>query len=115
MRGRLFDDRDLPNSTHVAVVNQAFADQFFPNENPMDKRFGLGSVEQSREHQIIGVVDNLVFRNPRQPTPPPMFFLPLLQMSTSEWADDAKARSNFIESLILRVRGRRETSETNFI
>jgi ABC-type lipoprotein release transport system permease subunit len=35
-----------------------------------------------------------------------MFFLPLLQMSKSEWEIDGKARSNFIQCIILRVTGR---------
>src|SRR6185369_9798808 len=28
LRGRVFDERDTPLSTHVAVINQAFADKF---------------------------------------------------------------------------------------
>jgi ABC-type antimicrobial peptide transport system permease subunit len=34
-----------------------------------------------------------------------MFFLPLLQMSKSDWEDNGKARSNLIDSIILRVNG----------
>jgi len=106
LRGRLFDERDTPNSTHVAVVNQTFADKYFPNEDPIGKRFGLGPVEQSADYQIVGVVNDIVFRNPRQPVPPPMFFLPLLQMSKGEWENSGLARSNFIQSIILRVAGK---------
>jgi len=105
LRGRVFDERDTPDSTHVAVINQAFADKYFPNEDPIGKRFGFGSVEHSADHQIAGVVSNVVFRDPRHPSPPPMFFLPLLQMSKSEWADSGMARSNMIGSILLRVAG----------
>jgi macrolide transport system ATP-binding/permease protein len=105
LRGRVFDDRDTPGSTHVAVINEAFAETYFPNENPLGKRFGLGGVQHSGDYEIAGVIHNLVMRNPRQPVPPPMFFLPLLQMSKSEWADNGKARSNMIGSILLSVDG----------
>jgi len=105
LRGRAFDERDTPEATHVAVVNQEFADKILPGEDPIGKRFGLGGVQHSGDYQIVGVVNNVVFRNPRQPTPPPMFFLPLLQMGKSEWADSGKARSNLIHSIVLRVTG----------
>ncbi|MBZ5624351.1 MAG: ABC transporter permease [Acidobacteriia bacterium] len=104
LRGRMFDERDTPDATHVAVVNQAFADQFFPGESPLGKRFGLGGVQHRADYQITGVVENVRFRNPRLPTPP-MFFVPLLQMWKSEWADTGKARSNMIGNIELHVSG----------
>ncbi len=104
LRGRMFDERDTPDATHVAVVNQAFADQYFPNENPIGKRFGLGGVDHRADFQIAGVVENVRFRNPRLPTAP-MFFLPLMQMWKSEWSDTGKARSNLIGNIELHVAG----------
>ncbi len=105
MRGREFDERDTPDATHVAVVNQEFANKLFPGEDPIGKRFGLGGVQHSADYQIVGVSSNVLFRNPREPIPPPMFFLPLLQMWKSEWADSGKARSNQIHNIVLRVAG----------
>lgn len=37
--GRGFNDSDTRNSTPVAIVNQAFARKFFPNDDPLGKRF----------------------------------------------------------------------------
>jgi macrolide transport system ATP-binding/permease protein len=105
LRGRMFDQRASPNATHVAVVNQAFADKFFPNQDPLGKRFGLGGQQNRADYEISGVVENVRFRNPRMPTPP-MFFLPLLQMSANEWSNPALARSNVIGNIELRVTGR---------
>jgi macrolide transport system ATP-binding/permease protein len=106
LRGREVDERDTPNSTHVAVVNQAFADQYFPNENPIGKRFGLGPVEESADYQIVGVVNTIAFRHPRNPGEAhPMFFVPLLQMWPREWENSGLARSNFIQCILLRVSG----------
>jgi hypothetical protein len=54
LRGRMFDERDTPDATHVAIVNQAFADKFFPNQNVLGKRFGLGGPERRADYQITG-------------------------------------------------------------
>jgi macrolide transport system ATP-binding/permease protein len=105
LRGRMFDQRDSPNATHVAVVNQAFADKFFPNQDPLGKRFGLGGQQHRADYEIAGVVESVRFRNPRLPTPP-MFFLPLLQMWPNEWNNLTLARSNLIGNIELRVTGR---------
>ncbi|MBZ5725589.1 MAG: ABC transporter permease [Acidobacteriia bacterium] len=104
LRGRTFNERDTPEAVHVAVVNQAFADAYFPNEDPIGKRFGLGGFAHRADYQIAGVVNTIRFRNPRGPGRP-MFFLPMLQMGKSEWEDNTKARSNLMESILLRVGG----------
>ncbi|MGA3236460.1 MAG: ABC transporter permease [Bryobacteraceae bacterium] len=104
LRGRNFDERDTPDATHVAIVNQAFADKYFPSENPVGKRFGLGGVEHRADYQIVGMVENVRFRSLRLATPP-MYFLPLLQMSKSEWSEIGKARSNLIRDVVLNVAG----------
>jgi len=98
LRGRTFDERDRPGATQVAVVNQAFAEQYFPNEEPIGKRFGLGGVEQRADFQIVGVVNTIRFRNPRAPGRP-MFFLPILQWK-EKWD-----RSHLLHSVLLRTNG----------
>jgi macrolide transport system ATP-binding/permease protein len=105
LRGRMFDERDTPDATHVAVVNQAFAEKFFPNQDPVGRRFGLGGPLHRADYQITGIVENVRFRNPRQPAPPPMFFVPLLQMWPAEWKNNTLARSNLIGNIELRVEG----------
>ena len=102
LRGRGFDDRDTPDSVHVAVVNEAFVKAYLPNEDPIGKRFGLGDSSHRGDYTIAGVVNTIRFRNPRVPGRP-MFFVPMLQMSKSEWDDGFKASSNLVHSVILRV------------
>lgn len=104
LRGRGFTERDTPEATHVAVVNQMFADTYFPNEDPLGKRFGLGGPSHRADYTIVGVVNTIRFRNPRGPGRP-MFFVPLLQMSAKEWENNTLARSNLINSIVLRVSG----------
>jgi macrolide transport system ATP-binding/permease protein len=98
LRGRGFTDRDTSNTQRVAVVNQAFADQYFPNQDPIGKRFGLGGFDQRTNLQIVGVVNTIRFRNPRGAWHP-MFFLPILQ-----WKDSWD-RSNLVGNIVLRVSG----------
>lgn len=39
LRGRLFDDEDDDKSPPVAVINEAFARRYWPNEDPLGKHF----------------------------------------------------------------------------
>ena len=39
LRGRLFNESDSDKTPQVAVVNEAFAQKYWPNEDPMEKRF----------------------------------------------------------------------------
>jgi predicted permease len=104
LRGRGFDESDTPAATHVAVVNQAFADAYLPGEDPIGRRFGLGGVAHSADYTIVGVVNTIRFRDTRAPGRP-MFFLPLLQMRDGEWANSGLARSNLIQNIELRLGG----------
>jgi len=45
LEGRGFLETDTANSPRVAVVNQRFAETYWPNENPIGKRFRLGGPE----------------------------------------------------------------------
>ena len=55
VRGRLFSTEDRKDTPQVALVDEVFARQYFPNEDPIGKRFKLNTPDaDSRE--IIGVV-----------------------------------------------------------
>jgi putative ABC transport system permease protein len=54
---RSTDNRDRPDTTNVAVINQAMADRYFSQANPVGKKFwGFGRNNPPTE--IIGVVAN---------------------------------------------------------
>jgi predicted permease len=57
LRGRGIDDTDKQNSVHVAVINQAMAERFWPGQDPNGKRFRL---EEDLNHplEVVGVVRN---------------------------------------------------------
>ena len=43
LRGRSFSEYDGPNHPAVAVINKSMADQFWPGQDPIGKRFRYGS------------------------------------------------------------------------
>jgi predicted permease len=57
LRGRLFNESDTDNTPQVAVVNQAMAETYWPNENPLGKHF-KSTRPDSAWITVIGVVAN---------------------------------------------------------
>jgi predicted permease len=78
LRGRGFSDSDNENSENIAVVNETFVKRFFPNEDPLDKHFGLDLPQYAGTFRIVGVVKDAKYSAPRRDTRP-MFFVPLAQ------------------------------------
>jgi predicted permease len=77
VQGRSFTDADNESSPHVTVVNQTMANRFWPNENPIGKRF---STDDNKENlwQIVGVAQNGKYGFLAE-DPQPFFYLPLAQ------------------------------------
>ncbi len=63
LKGRLFDERDRDGAPSVAVVDQAWAARFFPNEDPIGRRFRSGGCNRPDcpWTTVIGVVGNVKF------------------------------------------------------
>ncbi len=82
--GREFTPSDNSSSAPVVIVNEAFAQKFFPNENPLGRQISISrpnSAESGaprRWSEIIGVVGN-VDEYLGQQTPRPHIFEPFLQ------------------------------------
>jgi predicted permease len=76
LKGRGFTAQDTENSIPVSIVNQALVRKFFPNRNPIGKRFfrGVGD-KTTRLVEIIGVCADTRYGDMRQPTPPVHFDL----------------------------------------
>src|SRR3989441_7059346 len=57
LRGRLFEDRDVMDAPHVAVINNALARTRWPNEDPLGKTIEFGNMDGDlRLLTIVGVV-----------------------------------------------------------
>ena len=53
--GRAIDETDGPASPKVAVVNESFAKHFFPGQDALGRRFGMGRSGMP-QYEIVGVV-----------------------------------------------------------
>jgi predicted permease len=60
LRGRFFDNHDGPDAPSVAIINQAMARKFWPDEDTLGKRFQFHLVGGGfRSFQIVGIVENV--------------------------------------------------------
>jgi predicted permease len=74
--GRDFDERDSARVPHVVIVNETFAQRYFPGEDPIGRTLITGMGQLSA--QIVGVVADV--RSTSLNTPPETdYFLPALQ------------------------------------
>ncbi len=57
-RGRLFNEFDIENAPRVALVNEAFARTWWPDEDPLGKRIKLGQLGRAATSwtAVVGVV-----------------------------------------------------------
>ena len=102
LRGRGFTEADSSKTALVAVVNQSFVRRFFPNEDPMDKLFGLDLPAYAGTFRIVGVVRDAKYHQPQKPARP-MFFVPLAQYVAykEEIMQKVELNSHFIQSALL--------------
>jgi putative ABC transport system permease protein len=80
--GRVFDERDQFKSAPVVIVNERFAQKYFPGENAVGKRIQPGfSAEPGPEkmREIVGVVGNVKHLSLRNEDSPEMY-LPRTQI-----------------------------------
>jgi predicted permease len=59
LRGRLLTQQDDATRPRVTVINKAFADKYFPSEDPIGKKYGNGDLAPDSIKEIVGIVDNI--------------------------------------------------------
>jgi putative ABC transport system permease protein len=70
--GRFFEMRDKDTSLAVAIVNEAFARQYFGRESAIGKRFSI--ISNPKWTQIIGVVQDGKYADLRKPAAPLAYY-----------------------------------------
>jgi len=74
LRGRVFTEQERLDRYHYIVVSKKFADQFFPNANPIGEEINtMGANGKLENFQIIGVVGDTLY-DVAQPIKPIMYF-----------------------------------------
>ena len=85
LRGRVFTERDGANAPAVAVINQAFAERYWPNgADPLGERIAIGggliqAFATDPERQIVGIVGDIRAEELGEP-PLPTIYVPLAQL-----------------------------------
>ena len=106
--GRSFNKNDRGNSQAVAVVNEAFVKQFFKNENPLGKHFGVDKRKYAGMFEIVGVARNMRYLTyGLKDSPAPMFFMTEGQFLNFDEPEEkaGDAASHFLYNLILWAPG----------
>ncbi|MGH9404514.1 MAG: ABC transporter permease [Terriglobia bacterium] len=77
LRGRAFTEADNQLAPLVALINQAMAHRFWPNQDALGKRFKVDS-ESNPWTTVVGIAKDGKYRSVVGATPP-YFYLPLAQ------------------------------------
>ncbi|HLW76757.1 MAG TPA: ABC transporter permease, partial [Bryobacteraceae bacterium] len=84
-RGRGFTEADNESAAPVAIVNQAFAKRYFPNQDPLGRRIllnrpilGKNAFEAPIHPEIVGVIGNYKMSDLNAP-PEPILYVPHAQ------------------------------------
>jgi predicted permease len=79
LRGRVFDERDGPDSPHAAVISASLARQRWPGQDPIGHTIEFGNMDGDiRLLTIVGIVGD-VHENGAEAPPNPMVYVNLFQ------------------------------------
>src|SRR5437764_14282664 len=80
LRGRFFTDADNADAPAVVIINDALANKYWPNEDPLGKRITFDDPRKSGPKwiTIVGIVRSLRHRG-LDVDPAPEYYLPLAQ------------------------------------
>ena len=107
--GREFNDADRKDTKQVAIINEAMAKQFWPDQNAVGKRFHFFGETELRE--VVGMVRNTVVNNIGE-EPQPLAYLPLTQDFSPAVTMQVRT-SGRPEAAISSVRSQVQSLDTN--
>jgi macrolide transport system ATP-binding/permease protein len=90
-RGRTFLESDLANTPAVAVVNEQFAEHFWPGRSPLGKRFRLRNAG-GKSVEVVGVAKMTKYLSVSE-APLDFVYLPFTQNQQSQMTLIAKSKS----------------------
>jgi putative ABC transport system permease protein len=59
LRGRFFNEREEAEESHVVIINETMAREYWPNEDPIGQRVVIDMKEKNEPSTIVGVVGNV--------------------------------------------------------
>jgi putative ABC transport system permease protein len=86
-QGRVFDERDTLQTEPVAIINETMARRFWPDENPLGKRFAVDEdgIPASHSLTIVGVVGDVKHRGLENDVWPE-FYMPYAQVDYNSYS-----------------------------
>jgi putative ABC transport system permease protein len=78
LKGRQFSDYDNPNAPDVIIINDALANRYWPNEEPLGQRIRIGFEKSPRA--IVGVVGSIK-QSTLSADARPAMYIPHLQLA----------------------------------
>ena len=80
LSGREFNDADVLTAAPVAIVNQLFASQYWPGQDPLGKRFRFFDGDTPEPWRtVVGVASNIIQNDQTRQTFDPVVYLPYRQ------------------------------------
>ncbi|MGH9394964.1 MAG: FtsX-like permease family protein, partial [Terriglobales bacterium] len=101
LRGRTFNDQDTEKSTPVAIIDDVFAQRYWPHESPLGHQIHMGSHDLS----VVGVFARVLDYGLDQGTEMdklPELFVPLSQTGYNDSDTYFAVRTSFADPLVLR-------------
>jgi putative ABC transport system permease protein len=93
VRGRFFNERDLPGAPAVAIINQTFANKIFPGEDPVGKHVDFRWDTAAGYQEIVGVVGDVKHDGLELPTDPEIY-VPYTQRPDSAFTVTLRTQSD---------------------
>ncbi|MGH9371127.1 MAG: ABC transporter permease, partial [Vicinamibacterales bacterium] len=59
LRGRRFTEADNAGAPQVVIINETLAKRYYPDEDPIGKRYGDTSLSAKSMREIVGIVDDI--------------------------------------------------------
>jgi len=84
LAGRNLTPQDDASALRVVIVNQSFASKYFPNENPIGKRFTFDP-KKPDEIEIVGLAKDAKYTRQRDDVPPTVY---------SSWRPELRSMGN---------------------
>jgi predicted permease len=89
--GRLLDrNDDVVGPTNVVVSTSAAA-QFWPNQDPLNRRLAISENDTTNWMTVVGVVEDIYVEDLRQDAATPMIYLPMVGPTARRWAAGSPA------------------------
>jgi putative ABC transport system permease protein len=110
LKGREFDERDVRDAPFACIIDENFAEQYWPGQDPIGKRLKYGGADPGNPWStVVGVVANVRYQGLDQESPRVQLFLPYGQATflgaslVIRTAGDPKSLASAVRNEVLAI------------